>query len=682
MTNRRLKTFLSLTVSLILLFLSVPLNVQAAIPPDVIGTTYQEAVNNLVSLGILSGNPDGTYKPEDKISRAAMAKIISVMLGLEKQAAASKAATAFKDVTPTFWAASYINLASAKGLIKGNNGMFKPNDNISYAEVLTILIRALGYENTLDKKLTWPDNYLVKAFELDIIGDVKWNNPKDFATRGNVAKLSWNAMKAVYLTTGTTLLEEYYPDAAGNYIKEKSVEEIAELARSTVLITTYQDYDRKTEVASGSGVVIDKGVIVTNSHVLGNTARYKISYDYGNNVSKDYYTSTRFYRNVYKDIALTSSPDASVKPVKLGNSDNLKVGQKVVAIGSPLGLKNTVSQGIISGIREENGNKLIQFDATVTFGSSGGALFDMYGNLIGITTAIIPGENLNFAIPVNEVKAAMNEEVKYSGFDYVLNRQITEAMQNLKFGGQNISFSNYSYAGIDLSTYVANYYITDENEGVKVFESSFADEAFKSFLFRQLETVHKLIEANGYSEYIINIYSPKYVYSYKVSEGVKTEIYNTIENPATGRKSYEQIQRSLNNGPKTLSAGGKSIKFDFSAVYGLEENTNILTVALYMTEKTFNLAKDTLLDENNYQEIAQSMADLGKPIADQYPEKRLDIIIVFSDLFKQYPSKYEDDSNFVITKESSNKYWVFGTVNEVFDVIGDYHDYLWYMKDN
>jgi len=94
------------------------------------------------------------------------------------------------------------------------------------------------------------------------------------------------------------------------------------------------------------------------------------------------------------------------RPVKLGDSDKVAIGQRVVAIGNPLGLENTVSDGLISAIRPaEQGIKLLQVSVPLSNGSSGGPLFNLQGEVIGVVAASLQqGQSLNFAIPINEVK--------------------------------------------------------------------------------------------------------------------------------------------------------------------------------------------------------------------------------------------------------------------------------------
>ena len=111
-----------------------------------------------------------------------------------------------------------------------------------------------------------------------------------------------------------------------------------------------------------------------------------------------------------RDIAVVgigAEKTSSFQTLRLGNSDQVQVGEEVVAIGNPLSLESTVSNGIVSGMRtaDELGGKFLQITAPISPGSSGGPLFNMAGEVVGITTMHIKGgENLNFAIPINDAK--------------------------------------------------------------------------------------------------------------------------------------------------------------------------------------------------------------------------------------------------------------------------------------
>ena len=198
----------------------------AATPSDVVGTAYEGAVGKLVALGVVAGYEDGTFKPEQNITRAEFAKIACYVVGLQSAAELSKGATKFKDVAADHWAAGYINIASEKGMIKGYpDKSFKPSENVSYAEAITILVRALGMGPVVEGKGTWPANYLSKASEAGITDDVAGVVGNGKALRGVIGQLAFNTLEAekwgekeytasgiVYGPLGKTLLQEKYSD--------------------------------------------------------------------------------------------------------------------------------------------------------------------------------------------------------------------------------------------------------------------------------------------------------------------------------------------------------------------------------------------------------------------------------------------------------------------------------------
>lgn len=180
-----------------------------------------------------------------------------------------------------------------------------------------------------------------------------------------------------------------------NNKKELDYEKIAKMASSVVMINVYDD--RKNLIKTGSGVMINKdGYILTNYHVISGGNYYKINIEGENNV---YATDEIIKYNNYTDLSLIRI-DRQLNPINVYNEKNeLSRGQKVVAIGSPLGLFNSVSDGIISGFRTIDNVNMIQFTAPISHGSSGGALLNLYGELIGISTAgFNDGQNINLAV--------------------------------------------------------------------------------------------------------------------------------------------------------------------------------------------------------------------------------------------------------------------------------------------
>ena len=172
--------------------------------------------------------------------------------------------------------------------------------------------------------------------------------------------------------------------------------------------------DRKLEQNIGSGFAIASDLIVTNKHVVADEdAEYTVITNEGKSVSV-----LNISRDPLNDLALLKVNSKDLVPIKLGDSSKIKLGQIVIAIGTPLGeFPNTVTSGIISGLGRgitagskyesfvERLDGVIQTDAAINPGNSGGPLLDSQGNVIGINTAVSSqSQNIGFAIPVDVLK--------------------------------------------------------------------------------------------------------------------------------------------------------------------------------------------------------------------------------------------------------------------------------------
>lgn len=181
----------------------------------------------------------------------------------------------------------------------------------------------------------------------------------------------------------------------------------------------------KQQVGSGSGFIVSSdGLIVTNRHVVADTAaEYTVITNDG-----EEHAATVLARDPNNDIAVLRIEGKDLPVLDLGDSDRVKVGQTVIAIGNPLGeFANSVTRGIISGVKREvqagssrSGQSeqlsgIFQTDAAINPGNSGGPLFNMSGEVIGVNVAMAQGaENIAFALPINQVKRII-EQVKTTG---------------------------------------------------------------------------------------------------------------------------------------------------------------------------------------------------------------------------------------------------------------------------
>ena len=201
------------------------------------------------------------------------------------------------------------------------------------------------------------------------------------------------------ITIAACLLLVLIVASVGIYFKFFRID-LEYLKDSVVMVEVYDKYGN--ELATGSGFCAYRpDYIVTNYHVIEGAYEIKLVTDW----DEEFNAKTVEIFNEAADIAILSI-DGQLEPIKIGNSDTCKIGQKVYAIGSPVGEKNTVSQGTISNLDDvEN----IRTTVPISHGSSGGALLDNRGKLIGITYAGYDNaQNLNFAIPVTKLNSLYN----------------------------------------------------------------------------------------------------------------------------------------------------------------------------------------------------------------------------------------------------------------------------------
>lgn len=188
--------------------------------------------------------------------------------------------------------------------------------------------------------------------------------------------------------------------AAPESRRELTFEELAQLAESVVMIETEDSLGNVT--GGGSGVVIDsRGYILTNCHVACHGKAYRVRME---NDDRIYRTDRLLKYNTDSDLAVIRI-DKPMKPLKIySGQKELARGQRVAAIGSPHGLFNSVSDGIIAGLRVIGDVDMIQFTAPISGGSSGGALLNMYGEVIGICTAsLADSQNINIAVSYKQL---------------------------------------------------------------------------------------------------------------------------------------------------------------------------------------------------------------------------------------------------------------------------------------
>jgi S1-C subfamily serine protease len=208
-------------------------------------------------------------------------------------------------------------------------------------------------------------------------------------------------------------------------VYEKVSPSVVNVTKEVVGVVRYGlFYSRVLREGSGTGCLLDrKGHVLTNYHVIESAEKLEVSLP-----DRSKYLAKRVgidERNDLAVIRLIDAPEAKLHPISIGNSDTIKVGQKVLAIGNPLGLENTLTVGIVSSIgrtiETESGDlveNVIQTDAAINPGNSGGPLLNTAGEMIGINTSIFTirgGGNIGigFAIPANTIRRVAADLIQY-----------------------------------------------------------------------------------------------------------------------------------------------------------------------------------------------------------------------------------------------------------------------------
>ncbi|MCW8805178.1 MAG: trypsin-like peptidase domain-containing protein [Ignavibacteriaceae bacterium] len=216
-------------------------------------------------------------------------------------------------------------------------------------------------------------------------------------------------------------------------------EEIFEkVNNSIVTVFAYDDQDIK--ISQGSGVIIDTGLVVTNFHVYQGCNKIRIQH-YG----KEYNINRIIGVDIENDVIICLT-DKELVPLEIELANETRIGERIYAIGSPLGYENSITEGLISGIRAIDDGNLLQISTPISFGSSGGAVINSRGKLIGISTAGYLYSDINFAIPINKIyslasNCALEDTICSLKLHYFL--KCYQAYFELNFNEAFVQLNNY-----------------------------------------------------------------------------------------------------------------------------------------------------------------------------------------------------------------------------------------------
>lgn len=463
-------------------------------------TRFDNYAEQLSKIGVFVGTGSGFDLDREPTRLEGLIMLIR-LLGVEKEAIAmSNASIPFTDVPD--WGRGYVAYAYSNGLTNGvGNNLFGTNQLMTSNSYMTFVLRALKYD--------------------DKAGDFTWEKANDFALkigllseslyfdiqskvflRDHVAKISYDTLQTNLNKTNTsllsTLVEKGVIDAtiaSSMVIVENSTgEEVFDINAALDACVYIEIIGYDNSKSSGSGFFIDgNGSLVTNYHVIKGAKTINIM----TQDEKVYSVNTLTGYSIVDDLAILKVPVVGNKYFNLTSTNTTKVGDKIFTIGSPMGLKNTVAEGIISAVRTDG----IQISAPISPGSSGGALLNSEGEVIGVTYAgYVDGENLGFAIPINKVISLARSKVEtniVSLFSNITSLNSTDAVKtymensfpNIVVNGLTVNIAEYvvnpdeSGKGYNITAYVdapnflrfvlsvnQNYSITTEDLSDYVFE--------------------------------------------------------------------------------------------------------------------------------------------------------------------------------------------------------------------
>ena len=312
-----MKRIVSLILALSMVLSMFTMSFAGSSLKDVEGTKYQAAVEALIELGVVSGYPDGTYLPNNVVTRAELAKLLVVAYGLEPAAEASKGVTPFADVNAVanHWASGYINVSADYKFVNGYpDGSFKGDATVTYAEAITMCLRVLGYANEIDAKGTWPTNYIAKAQDLKLMKDIEFKSYNDGAKRGDIALLIWNMLRTpMWEVTGETE-GDGLASAPNRYMLNVKFSDYAYTDKATFEGFEIRE-DKKEEVAKVY-VKLENGESKKAYEVLDNT-----EYEYAGN---DFY---KFVEGTEVEV-LVNEEDKTLLTMVTTGSDKLAEGDR------------------------------------------------------------------------------------------------------------------------------------------------------------------------------------------------------------------------------------------------------------------------------------------------------------------------------------------------------------------
>ena len=379
--------------------------------PDVDeSASYANSVEALTALGVVNGDDNGLFNPENTVTRAEFAKMVVEALG-EGDAAASSTYTKFAD-TKGHWAAGYVEAGVSAGFINGyDEDNFGPDDTVQYAQAVKMLVGALGYDVYASKQGGWPSGYLSYGSSLDIINGVSVASNETELTRAQCAVLIFNAMKAP-----RCIVDGYDISSNGDYVPKYEVKD-GDGKEWQTLLTKRNAYVVKGRVTdtSKTGTSLDEGEVTFKVENAENFdgAYYKIYTD-SNDVEKGFTSVTALVGDTDAENMLFTYAEAVlskdkytgdwtiVSIVPYGKSETVEFAADDVDVDDA----TSIAAGKVAVFKSATSKNTVkyQLDATPNFYVNGVKL-PAGATLAGVVSTYIDGNKTGVVTLVDESKA-------------------------------------------------------------------------------------------------------------------------------------------------------------------------------------------------------------------------------------------------------------------------------------
>ena len=421
-----LRSILSGLLAILLLAGMLPMSAFAASTPftDVSSADwYADPVLWAVDKGITSGISPTEFGPNNPCTRA---QVVTFLWAAEGKPEPASYNNPFTDVANNAWYVKPVLWAVEKGITGGTSpNTFSPDAECTRGQIVTFLYAAAGKPQVSGSSVftdvsngDWFATPVIWAKENDITGGTGPDTfgPLNVCTRGQVVTFLYKAYDGtpsqpdITPAITPTITPTPTPTPEVPDTPTLNAEQIYAKCSPAVFYIEISDKNGQP-VSSGSGVFLNAdGLAITNHHVIDDAYSAKIMTHDG----KIYDVSGYYDAKESIDLALLQIDGSGFDYLELGNTDSIAGGQSIFTIGSPQGFSNTISGGFISNPHVEFlGIDSIQISAPISHGSSGGALINDKGQLIGITFAgLDEAQNINFAIPIERMQELSQETLK------------------------------------------------------------------------------------------------------------------------------------------------------------------------------------------------------------------------------------------------------------------------------